>query len=86
MTKTQRTLEVQHPGAHEPSAAQIAAALRSALHADGLVRDGDYKIVGYSIQSGGPSTLVVQVQTKAADKADADSADDRPAGEDQPGT
>lgn len=64
---TQRKLEVAHPGAHQPSPAQVAAALRSALHADGLKRDGDYRIKAYSYRSGGPSTVTVDVPTVSAD-------------------
>lgn len=60
---TQRTLQVEHPGRHEPSPAQIANALRKVLNADGLKRDGDYRIKSYSYRSGGPSTLVVDVPT-----------------------
>lgn len=62
---TRRTLQVEHTG-HRPNANQIAAALRSALTADGLTRDGDYKIVGSAITSGGPSTITVDVDTKPA--------------------
>lgn len=72
---TVRTLTVAHPNAHQPSSAQIAAALRAALHADGLKRDGDYRIKSYSYRSGGPSTVTVDVPTVSGSD-DAEDTDD----------
>lgn len=73
---TQRTFQVEHPNAHQPSPAQVAAALRAALHADGLKRDGDYKIKSYSYRSGGPSTVTVDVPTVSGSDTDEDTDQD----------
>lgn len=83
---TQRTLTIEHPETHEPSAQQISDALVAALAEDGLVRDGDYKVSGSVVTSGGPSTVTVNVPTaekpkrkytKKTDKVE--PKDDKPA-------
>jgi hypothetical protein len=75
---TQRTLKVEHPGTHAPSDEQISKALTAALREDKLVRDGDYKVVSYSETSGGPSTYVVDVPTKASSAGDASDSEPTP--------
>lgn len=64
---TQRTVTIEHPETHEPNSEQIATALRTSLADDGLKRVGDYTVKGYTIKSGGPSTLTLEVDTETVE-------------------
>lgn len=54
----QRTITVPHDGAYEATPQSIGLHLYHELDREGLVRDGDYRVVGY-VNDGGVATKYV---------------------------
>lgn len=68
MATHQKTFEVSHPGAHQPSDAQLKAALKDALDGSGLTPSGEVTFTSKVNVSGGTSTY--QASFEAAEEVE----------------
>lgn len=58
MSNHQKTFTVDHPGTHQPDDAQVSAAFRAVVKADGVKVAGDPSFRLVENTSGGPSKYV----------------------------
>lgn len=71
MSKHQKTFTVEHPGAYNPTRQALVGALDASLRAEGIERQGEFKVLS-SVSVGGKETKY----TVEFEDGDAEQPDD----------